>query len=432
VWADRPANFGRNLQLRTPAYMLRHAVFVNNPSNFSRRGFLKTLALGAGAVAGTRLAGSAGWGGSALAAGGEKPALLVVFTLGGYNAIFSSAASLVGKFGVTAGNHTVLGGGLSVDNSYANTMSPFVKTHMAAIGVRHGISSHIAAWNATLSNGSRAYPLMLANAMGGNAALKAAFIGNNFPRGVPKPPEGAVSLQTITDMGPTINALGGGPPDPRAPDRNLTAAVLARSQEMSKARLASSPVSLTGLREGYAAAIDTVKQPSSAFSFDALATAYGLPANATAIANNNFKAKMAAAELMITAGANVVMTVEANPGWDTHGDTTGVKVRNQMNNYLLPPLNTFMDRMVNAAGRNVVVCIMGDFARSLPGSDHQPNLTATVIGKYVKQGSTGKVDAAVGLPAGTPSSPQLWSYLAAVTKTAGSPLGANPHALVLP
>jgi hypothetical protein len=34
---------------------------------------------------------------------------------------------------------------------------------------------------------------------------------------------------------------------------------------------------------------------------------------------------------------------------------------------------------------------MGDFSRSLPGSDDQPNLTATVIGKYVRVGTTGRV-----------------------------------------
>jgi hypothetical protein len=74
---------------------------------------------------------------------------------------------------------------------------------------------------------------------------------------------------------------------------------------------------------------------------------------------------------------------------------------------------------------------MGDFARSLPGSNHQPNLSATVIGKYVQRGTTGRVDADVGLPPGTPGSLGLWSYLAAAGKVSTSPFGANPHPLVL-
>jgi len=50
--------------------------------------------------------------------------------------------------------------------------------------------------------------------------------------------------------------------------------------------------------------------------------------------------------------------------------------------------------------RNVAILIMGDFSRSLPGSDHQSNMSATIIGNKVKVGSTGTVSANVGLPAG--------------------------------
>jgi hypothetical protein len=140
---------------------------------------------------------------------------------------------------------------------------------------------------------------------------------------------------------------------------------------------------------------------------------------------NSFKAKLAAAELMVRAGTNVISLFDG--GWDTHGDRTGTVVRNKMTSYVLAPLNTFLTRMVQDPTRNVVVMIMGDFSRSLPGSDHQPNLSATVIGKFVKQGTTGRTaNGTVTLPAGTPSSAGLWSYLAAVTK-AESPFGANQH-----
>jgi len=72
-----------------------------------------------------------------------------------------------------------------------------------------------------------------------------------------------------------------------------------------------------------------------------------------------------------------------------------------------------------------------DFARSLPGSDHQPNLTTTVIGKYVKVGTTGRTDAKVGLPAGTGSTQQMWSYFASALKVQTDIFGPNPHPLVL-
>jgi hypothetical protein len=72
---------------------------------------------------------------------------------------------------------------------------------------------------------------------------------------------------------------------------------------------------------------------------------------------------------------------------------------------------------------------MGDFARSLPGSDHQPNMSVTVFGKHVAVGTTGKTDANVGLSPSTPGMKGLWSYLAAVSGVAANPFGANPHPL---
>ena len=71
--------------------------------------------------------------------------------------------------------------------------------------------------------------------------------------------------------------------------------------------------------------------------------------------------------------------------------------------------------------KNVVTVIIGDFARSLPGSNHQSNLTATVIGKYVKLGTTGRTNADVGLPQGSPGIQGLWAYLAAVLKLPTTP-----------
>ena len=142
----------------------------------------------------------------------------------------------------------------------------------------------------------------------------------------------------------------------------------------------------------------------------------------------NFRTQMMAAELMVQAGANVIYAEDG--GWDTHGDTDGATVRNMMGTRILPPLNTFMTRLLEAPNRNVTVAIFGDFARSLPGSDHQGNLTATVIGKNVRVGTTGRGADNVSLPAGTPGIQGLWAYLAAVTRAVDQPFGANPHTAI--
>lgn len=393
-------------------------------SGFSRRGFMKGLAVAAGSAIGARLGGRS-FIGDALAAT-EPTSVVILHFVGGYNAIFGSAQPLQGKFGVTAGNFTALGSGLSVDNTFANSMSAFTKTHMAAIGVRHGLSAHPAARRALWSAGTDNAGLVLANAMGGTASIKAAVAGDDILAEAPQGAVGGTSFQAIKDLQKTIEALGGGAPKPRAPDRGVALAGVEGAELMSQNHLASSPQSLDSLKNGYATAIATLKKPVKSFDLPALRTAYGL-GNVNAV--RSFASKLAAAELMIQAGTSVVSIFDQL--WDTHGDTTGTVVRNKMNSYVLAPLNVFFERVVQDATRNVVVCLLGDFSRSLPGSDHQPNLTATVIGKYVKVGSTGQVDANVRLPDGTPSIPGLWAYLAAAAKTTGAPFGADPHQLIV-
>jgi hypothetical protein len=227
-------------------------------------------------------------------------------------------------------------------------------------------------------------------------------------------------------MDATIAALGASNADPRIPARDITGSALERAAAMSKTSLDNNPVSLLSLKEAYPTATAVLRKPLKAFSFADLSTAYALEGSTSV---ESFRSRVAAAELMITAGANVVVAVDDD--WDTHGDTDGSRVRTKMNEDILPALKTFIDRTMNDVERNVVIAIFGDFARSLPGSDHQPNCAVTVMGKYVRTGSTGRVDGDVNMVAGTPDIPQMWAYLAAALKTPTNPFGANPHGLIL-
>lgn len=393
--------------------------------NFSRRSLLQ----GALAAAGAAAASKAGIANAQVA---EESAVVMIFLRGGYNALFSSADSFSsgGTFGCAPGNVTSLGNGLVIDSATYGTLPQIARNNMAAIGVNHGISSHDPARLADWTNGSRSYALMLANAMGGNAAIRCPVLGGTFPDG-PRPQEGNVSMQAITDLSATINALGGGTADPTIPSRAPGAAALISAKAQSSAPLAAHPNSLKSVREAYDASIAALQGAAGTFDFPSVASAYGFTATQTTV--NSFRAKMMAAEVMISAGAKVAIAVENSTGWDTHGDTNGSIVRTRMNATVLPGLRTFLSRMMAAPGRNVTVCIFGDFARSLPGSDHARCVSATVIGKKVRVGTTGRVSSSVGLPQGSASVPQLWSYLAAVSKAPTNPFGANPHsALVLP
>lgn len=393
---------------------------------FSRRRLMQTAGAVAGGLAANRLMNGPGSLISRPAfaqLAPEKSAVLMIYLQGGYNAVFNSADSFApaGTFGVTAGNQKSLGNNLVIDNPTMGTLPAYALSHMATVGIRDGITSHAAAQTANFSDGTNSYALKLADAIGGDASIKAVQAGSRGQPG-PHPAVNGVSLQTITDMKSTIAALGG-LTDPTVPDRAIGANGLIAAQTMSGSRLIQSPSMTTSMTDGYNAAIATLQAPVKPFDYTALATAYGYNSSNTAV--NNFTTQIACAELMITAGANYVVAVDS--GWDTHGDTNASTVRNMMNSRILPPLKVFINRMMNRSDMNVVVAIFGDFARSLPGSDHASALAATVIGKYVKVGTTGRMSANVTLPSGTPSVPGFWSYLAAVSKASSNPFGANQH-----
>ncbi|MDP1829907.1 MAG: DUF1501 domain-containing protein [Archangium sp.] len=390
-------------------------------NNFSRRQWLKGLAGVAGATAASRLGLMPSTAFAQEAP--EKAALLVVFLGGGYNALFGSADSFAGEgtFGVTGSNQRVLGNGLVVDGPTFGNLPAFALEHMATVGIRHGITSHEAAQDHCFTAGNSNAALKLAAALGGDGAIKAVQLGGgSVPGG--REAESGVTFQTINDMKSTIAALGG-ITDATVPDRAIAERAIAASRFMSAKTLVNSPRLTRTLGEGYGAAVETLQKPVKTYNYVSLANAYGFQPTTTAV--TNFTTQVAAAEVMIEAGANVCVAV--NGGWDTHGDRDGSSVRNMMNTRILPPLRVFINRMVADTRRNVNVMIVGDFSRSLPGSDHAAGVSATVIGKNVRVGTTGRVDADVRLAAGTPQALGLWAYLARLTNLPYQPFGTNPH-----
>jgi hypothetical protein len=408
-------------------------------SKISRRGFLKGAAVGTGLAMGTRL-GGASWLGQARA-GVEEPAVVVIHFLGGYTGIFGSSASFLtpvagANFSVTSSSFTNFGGpsspggGVTMDNVVASTLSPFARQHIAQIGVSNMLALHQAAQPQLYTMGAQSAPLLLAEAMGGTAAIKAALIGQgaSFGNG-PTTPVNGTSLQKIRDMASTISALGGGATPPSVPDRARAATALAAAQGMSSHGLTANPVSEASLAQGYPTVVSTLQAPVQAFSLPDFQSAYGL---GTATAISGFASKMAGAELMVRSGSNVVLIFDGSVGWDTHSNPSGNVERNGMAADIVKPLNTFLNRMLDVPGRNVVVALVGDFARVLPNSGHAKALSATVFGKYVVNGTTGALaNNGDTLRTPGPGVSGLWSYLAAAAHVPTvQAFGPNPHGLV--
>lgn len=401
----------------------------------SRRGFFKQLGIAAGAFGLSRLPGVNILGDAEAAPGDDAPALFILNLVGGYNALFNSADSFLGSgaFGVATGNVRRIGtSDLYVDRTTLGTMSATTLQKMASIGVNHGISAHPTARSALMLDGDKSRLIALSRSLPSTAAIKCAVVGPDMPDGNHRA-VGDTSLQQIRDLSTTIAALGGATAA-TAPDRAIAADGISAAEAMSSRVLGKNPTSGKSLIEGYPAASSQLRQATVALDYPAIAAAYGVTAGTggslpTDIRNERMQ--IMGAELMIRAGANVV--IANSRGWDSHGDNNGNEVRTKMTaEGITAALEVFTDRTLAMTNRNVVTAIIGDFSRSLPGSNHQANMTATVIGKHVKLGTTGRVTADVGLPMGSPGIQGLWAYLGAVLGATGSPFGTNPHALVVP
>jgi Protein of unknown function (DUF1501) len=403
------------------------------PTIMSRRACLQGLGVMLGAAAGSRLL--PGFLPTAAAApnGAGKSAVVSIFFEGGFNAIFSSADSFTSSssFSVTPSNVVTVGNGLVVDKGTIGTLPAWALGHMAAIGNHHGAIDHVSAQknNFLDASSSQSFVLQLAGAIGGQAAYKAVALGDFPPGGPPPASSGGLSLQLLRTMSDVSTALGVGPIDYDRPARNRAATAASAARAMSQNAFGAKPASLSLAKQGYDTLVSSLGELPLDIDVNAVASAYGTTSGASLA---DMPSMLAAAELMLRAGTNVVTMT--NTGWDTHGDRTGTTVRQLMSSNIIPALTTFLTRLQSdptLAAQNVSVILHGDFARSLPDSDHAPALSALVIGPNVRVGTTGHVTPNVTFATEPGASMQMWSYMAALSKVPTNPFGANPHDLVL-
>jgi len=389
------------------------------------------------------------WGGAgALAAAStarantttEKPAVVLIYFRGGYNAFFSAADGYVpkGLYGCTPSTVRDLGNGVVVDASTFGTLPDPLLQKMATVGVAHGASGHDVAQKYAWFDGSTSAPLRLASALGGGAAFRCVHFGE-APGGAPHVPVDGVSMTAVPDLSAALALVS---ESTRGPGRPQMARALEASLRYGDARFRHSPTALAKPWEGTHTLINALRQPVPAgVDWNDISQAYGLePTNLSAL---TFRSQLAGAELMLRAGADVICITSHGvklgttfENWDTHGDGTGDVAREMMRTEILPPLRVFLERTLGATGLNVTTLLYGDFARiggnTPTASEHASGLSATVFGKYVRAGTTGRFDPGMNalykLPMGTPGYAGLWAYLTELARAPNRPWGANPHA----
>jgi hypothetical protein len=381
------------------------------------------------------------------APGTERSALVAIFLQGGFNSFFNAAEPFLKippggpGFGVTANNVTPVGDHM-VDAETFGTLSPWALSHMANIGVRHNIVNHVEAVRADWTYEGRSAAVHLAAALGPSPSVPCALVGTGSPPGAPGT-EAGVAFQSVTDMGSVLRLIGA-QTRPQDPSRQLMGRVLQATQRAAGTFFDDNASTVGELENAFSTTASVLAQPSQQVDFDELALAYGLTgASGPSTAIESFASKVAAAELLIRTGTHVAAIVdngsESGGTWDTHFVLDGSADRQLMKGHVLKPLKTLLTRMETWTDLNAVVVIFGDFARTLPLSDHAASLVPAVFGRYVKQGSTGRMSVSFDtqgtprsdLPADTPGIPELWAYLAAVLKVPGRPFGTNPHQLIV-
>ncbi len=415
--------------------------------NLSRRGLLKgALAMGA-AAAGSRIVGP--WIGEAEAAT-EQAHFVHIFFHGGLNALFSGCAQqLRGKFSVTDTNMVAVGNGVHTDKDTWGTFPKFALDHWAGIGFRHGDANHTVPENrngggemAVVRNGTNCYLNQLAAAMGGDSAFKAVLLGRRSQDyGVYQrwPAVNGVNLQRVANLRDALNAVGADTPNPNAPDRIRLASTLEAAQDISARQLETNPGRLSTLSASYDAAATSLRKPlPPPVSFDEVDKAYALGGRSAIVPGGatSFAAQLACAEIMIrAAGSNVVHVSDFEPMWDFDANVNGPRSRDRFRGAgtysRIAPIRTFLERMLNFPGKNVVVAISGEFVRETTGHGHGGGVVAAVFGKYVKQGLSFPVNAQARFSATTPGTMSFWAAIAAALRVPGQPFGANPHALIL-
>jgi len=418
--------------------------------NFSRRNLLKGFAGGFGAAAGTKLAGPS-FLRNAIAAG-QKNALVCVCLPGGYNSMFSSANSYVGKEwqAMKAADVMQINSELFVHKLIGNL--PGAKTNMASVGINNITANHSDGMKQMFGDGKTNYLIKLASEMSGGGSIKAACIGPYMSEQPARTPINGVSLELVNDMSSTLAALGsGGPaPDPNAPARDLSAAVLGRSHEMSAMDIKRNPLSMQDFDVGYSTVIDTLKKPIPPIpSFASVAAEYeaayvGKNRKVSTVCQDLYS-KFVGAEMMLRAGTNVVLINECLPNdtgtmpYDFHYIVDGSGEIDYMtcNDYNSQQRGTsffkgfeiFLNHIFNSpdlAQMNITVALFGEISRSVPDSGHQGNQTATVFGRGVKSGQTGlcTVDAELANRS-TPGPRGFWGYLAKLAGVTTKPFGAD-------
>ena len=361
-----------------------------------------------------------------LAQNAKKSKVLLIGLHGGITPILGNAAAFP-NLGWMQGRTAAVNNEVSWDSQLFSSLMQTASPYFGVAGSM-GTGSHDGAKLFWYENNQiqKCFPVMLADAIGGNSTLKVAGVG---PDRIPEQRYNQVTdLASYLELvGDTVSQPGAGAPPP---NYQRDSDIMKKIQEMGSGLIKNNELALNDLAGGVNAFSESAAQiaanPPTAETAapvvvnpNAIMADYGI--TSTQI-GGDFNSKMAAAEVLLRTGVNVVTVVDAGgtSKWDTHDDNNGSRARGLYQN-ILGGLETFCRRMLGTEEYNVTIAFLSEHSRIVEKSNHGPHTAIPIFSDSIIGGrSTGQTDAGGFVQAPQPAQ----NFRALVADLAG--VGANP------
>jgi len=384
-----------------------------------------------------------GFPASILAQSVKKSKVLIIGLPGGMSPFLGNAASFVGT---GWGNRAVTTQGeVSWDTQ---VFGPLMTVAAPFFGIAGGLGSgsHDGAKNFWYENNdiNKAFPVTLANAMGGMASLKIAGVG---PDRIPEQ-----RFEQITNISTFLQLLGSSTQTtttpgtaPVQPNYRLEADLLKQSMDMGGLALKNSPRSLNSAMLGSTGIFDmamklaanpppptvpgTTTTNTVAVNPAAIMSDYGI---SSPIITGSMSSKLAAAEILLRSGLNVVSVVDegGTSKWDTHDDNDGSRGR-ALYQAIVPALTTFCRRMLGTVDMNVTIILISEHSRITEKSNHGPHTAVPIFSDSLMAGRSTGICNSAGFLANPQPEQTVRALVADLARISVNPFGVNTHARLL-
>ena len=397
--------------------------------SYDRRNFLKsmTAALGASTLV--------PYAHPLLAQSAKTSKVLLIGLHGGMSPFLGNAGAFAGTG--WGGRQVTTNGQVSWDTEVFGSLMAEAAPYFGVAGSL-GSGSHDGAKNFWYVNNNinQAFPVLLANAIGGNSTIKVAGVG---PDRIPEQ-----RYEQITNISSFLDLVGNSTQQNQAttssPNYQLQADLLLQAKKLSGTVIDKSPTNLnsallgiTGVHENALMLVNNPPSPEQpapvTVNPQAIMSDYGIN---SPVIGRDMASKLAAAEILLRTGVNVVSVVDegGTSKWDTHDDNNGSRGR-QLYSNIVDSLETFCRRMLGSSTMNVTVVLLSEHSRITEKSNHGPHTAVPIFSDRIVGGQSTGVTNSGGFILNRQPEQALRALVADLAMVGVNPFGTHGHSSLM-